>query len=201
MSKYYFLAEKIKQNTAFAYTEFKTPASPELDIIPILRLSPELPFILVLKKVTISKSGLEISSDLSNLKYLWLDYQPNNLTWPLMSEKMKNIISSHLTGKEDIVWIKAIIHGGGEIKNYFIPRFQKKLDVIDEQKTLFVTGTSHIIKPVFSLSKIIHYNLFHKSQEFFWEITSGLYVSELLKKTIQKEKLTGIDFEEISISQ
>ena len=94
MNKYYFLAEKIKQNTAFAYTEFETPASPELDIIPILRLSPELPFMLVLKKVTIGKSGLEISSDLSNLKYLWLDYQPNNLAWPLMSEKMKNIISN-----------------------------------------------------------------------------------------------------------
>lgn len=66
------------------------------------------------------------------------------------------------------------------------------------QRTLFVSGTNHIIKPFFSKKKISNYSLFHKPGNF-WEITSALYVSEAVKKDIEKEKLTGLDFETISI--
>jgi hypothetical protein len=198
MNEYYFLAEKVKPSTAFAYTQGNTPLSHEL--IPDVIGRSELPFELFLKKVTTGKGGLQVSEDLSELKYLWLDYQPNNLAWPLMSEKMKTVISFHLTGKEGLVWIKALVKGGNEVKEYFIPRFSQKLDVLDEQKTIFVPGTAHIIKPVFSLSKISQFSIFHKSQEFFWEITSGLYVSDALKKAMQKAKLTGMDFEKTSVS-
>lgn len=198
MNKYYFLAEKVKPRTAFAYTQEDTPLSHEL--IPDVIVRTELPFELFLRKVTTGKGGLQVSENLSEIKYLWQDYQPNNLAWPLMSEKMKNVISTHLTGKEGLVWIKAIVNGANEVKEYFIPRFLQKLDVLDEQKTIFVPGTMHIIKPVFSLSKISQFSIFHKSQEFFWEITSGLYVSETLKNAIQKEKLTGVDFEKTTVS-
>ncbi|MBK8245342.1 MAG: hypothetical protein IPK88_18090 [Saprospiraceae bacterium] len=196
MTKYYFLAENLKPSTAFACTKEATPIAHEL-ISKVIEKS-ELPFALFLKKVSRGKGGLIISDDLSGLRHIWLDYQPNNLAWPLMSEKMKSVISAQLTGKEGIIWIKAIINGADEIKEYYIPRFRQKLDVLDNQKTIFVKDTSHIIKPVFSLSKIIDYHLFFAPQEF-WEITSGLYVSETLKKIMQKEKLTGISFEYTSV--
>ena len=196
MKEYYFLSEKVKQGTAFADTKGETPLSHE--IIPEVKSMEELPFMLFLKKVTTGKSGLQISDDLSEVKYLWLDYQPNNLAWPLISERMKDLINSNLTGKEGIVWIKANINGGGELKAYYVPRFTKKLDVIDQEKTLFVPGTSHIIKPVFSFVKVLNYNLFFAPQEY-WEITSGLYVSEKLKNELQKAKLTGVDFEKITV--
>lgn len=197
MNEYFFLAEKVKPGTAFAYTERETPLSHEL--IPEIKTKEELPFDLVLKKVTRGKGNLQISNDLTETKYLWVDYQPNNLAWPLMSDKLKSIISSHLTGKEGIVWIKAKVKSVDESREYFIPRFKQQLEVLDEEKTTYVPGTSHIIRPVFSLKKIINYNMFHAPQDF-WEITSGLYISESLKKAIQKEKLAGLDFEKISVA-
>jgi hypothetical protein len=197
MNEYYFLAEKVKPSTAFAYTQGDTPLSHELISDVIGRI--ELPFELFLKKVTTGKNGLQVSDDLSEIKHLWQDYQPNNLAWPLMSEKMKNIISDHLTGNEGLVWIKAIVNGNNESKEYFIPRFSYKLDVIDEQKTMFVSGTNHIVIPVFSYAKIANYSLFFAPQDY-WEITSGLYVSDALKNAIQKAKLTGVDFEKTTVS-
>lgn len=197
MNEYYFLAEKVKPSTAFAYTQGDTPLSHEL--IPDVIGKSELPFELFLKKVTTGKGGLQVSEDLSELKYLWLDYQPNNLAWPLMSEKMRTVISSHLTGKEGLVWIKALVKGGNEVKEYFIPSFLQKLDVLDKQKTMFVAGTDHIIRPVFSFAKIEKYSIFFAPQDY-WEITSGLYISETLKNAIQKEKLTGVDFEKTTVS-
>lgn len=197
MNEYYFLAERVKPSTAFAYTQGDTPLSHELISDVIGRI--ELPFELFLKKVTTGKNGLQVSDDLSEIKHLWQDYQPNNLAWPLMSERMKNIISDHLTGNEGLVWIKAIVNGNNESKEYFIPRFSYKLDVIDEQKTMFVSGTNHIIIPVFSYAKIANYSLFFVPQDY-WEITSGLYVSDALKNAIQKAKLTGVDFEKTTVS-
>ncbi len=196
MNEYFFLSEKVKKSTAFAYTVGETPLSHEL--ILEMKTKTELPFDLLLKKVVTSKDGLQVSSDISGLKYLWLDYQPNNLAWPLMSEKMKTVISGNLTGKEGIVWIKVNIKSNNERRIYFIPRFAKELDVLDVQKTTYVPGTSHIIKPVFSFTKIVSYNLFYAPQDF-WEITSGLYVSKVLKKAIQKEKLTGVAFDSTSV--
>ena len=198
MNEYYFLAEKVKPSTAFAYTQGDAPLSHKLITAVIGRI--ELPFELFLKKVTTGKGGLQVSEDLSEIKHLWQDYQPNNLAWPLMSEKMKDVVSAYLKGKEGIVWIKAIVNAGNETKEYFIPRFLHKLDVIDEQKTLFVPGTAHIIKPVFSYAKIDNYSIFFAPQDY-WEITSGLYVSEALKKAIQEAKLTGIGFEKITVSE
>ncbi|WP_281228732.1 imm11 family protein [Flavobacterium aquiphilum] len=196
MKEYFFLADKVKRGTAFAYTEDETPLSHEL--VPELKTKLELPFDLILKKVVFGKAKLQVSNDLSDLKYLWLDYQPNNLAWPLMSEKMKNVVCDNMTGEEAIVWMKVNVKSEKEKRVYFIPRFEKKMDVLDEQKTIFAQGTKHIVKPVFSYEKIMNYNIFHKPQ-LFWEITSGIYVSEVIKKAIQKEKLTGVDFEEISV--
>jgi hypothetical protein len=198
MSDYFFLAEKLKRDTAFAYTEGETPRSHEL--LPKLLKVSELPFDLVLKKVTMGSSGIQVSNDLTGVKHFWLDYQPNNLAWPLMSIRMKELVSHHLNGNEGVEWIKVNVLLGSERRDYFIPRFQRKLDVLDEQKTIFVKGSRHIIKPVYSLEKVIDYNFFHKPQEQFWEITSSLIVSEELKLAMQKEKLIGVDFEKVVVS-
>lgn len=197
MNKYFYLAHKIKQGTAFAYTEGETPISYEL--VPELRNKTEVPFDLILKKVSRVKGGWQESTDLSGLNYLWLDYQPNNLAWPLMSEKMKDVISSHLTGKEGIIWMPIIVRSTNEQRTYFIPRFERQLDVLDKEKTIYVEGSLLVVKPVFSLAKIVDYGLFNVPDEF-WEITSGLYVGEALKKAMQKEKLTGVGFEPTAVT-
>lgn len=131
---YYFLAEKIIPSTAFAYASGETPLSHEL--ISNVKGMHELPFELELKKVVSTKIGLRVNNDLSDVKYLWIDYQPNNLAWPLMSEKLKAVIERNLTGKESIDWITTNVNGKGEGRKYFIPFFNKKLDVLDYAKNL-----------------------------------------------------------------
>jgi hypothetical protein len=180
---------------AFAYTDEPTPLAYEL--IPELQNKIEVPFDFTLKKVTKSKSGLLVSTDISELKYKWLDYQPNNLAWPLMSEKMKTLIEQNLTGEEGIVWMKVIIKADLERRLYFIPRFKQKLDVLDENKTKFVKNTNHIIFPFFSADKIKKFSIFHTPSDFC-EITLDLFIDEKIKDQLMKEKITGVDLKKYS---
>jgi len=200
MEKYFLLNLKNgKEPLASAFA----PKGSKLaqDLISELVGINKLPFELSLIKLDVGKNGLIESNDLSDLKKIWLDYQPNSLAWPLMSERLKSIIEANLTGNEQIDWIECKVKNGKEERTYYILRFNKMLDVLDMQKTMFVQGTDHIIRPVFASSKISSFSIFSKpSSHDLWKITLGLYVSDALKKTIQKAKLTGMDFEKTSVS-
>lgn len=196
MTDYYILADKIKSKTAFADADIGVPSH---KLIPDLIGKTEVPFNLFLRCPVKKDGKWEMSNDISHLKHLWLDFQPNTLAWAIMSEKMKSIIEKFLTGKECIVWMEIKINGNNETRIYYLPRFEKELDVLDFEKTKFVKGTNHIIIPCFSLEKIKNYGLFYKPQ-MFWEVAGGLYVSEQLRKAMEKEKLTGIDFERTSVA-
>jgi len=199
MNNYYLLSGKSYPKIASAFAPEGAKLAHEL--ISELGNVNELPFELSLVKLTVGNNGLIESNDLSDLNDIWVDYQPNSLAWPLMSDKLKSVIEQYLTGNEGIGWISAIVNAPNEQRTYYIPIFSKMLDVLDTQKTMFVQGTDRIIRPVFSFSKIGGYSVFHQpSDHNLWKITSGLYVSDTLKKAIQKAKLTGMDFEKISIS-
>ncbi|MDR1755611.1 MAG: hypothetical protein LBR65_01435 [Culturomica sp.] len=200
MEKYFLLSWKNgKEPLASAFAPKRSKLAQ--DLISELNGINKLPFELSLVKVDVGKNGLIESNDLSDLKEIWLDYQPNSLAWPLMSERLKSVIEANLKRNEQIDWIECKVKNGSEERTYFILRFNKILDVLDMQKTMFVQGTDHIIKPVFASSKISAYGIFPKpSSHDLWKITSGLYVSDVLKKAIQKEKLTGIDFEKTTVS-
>jgi hypothetical protein len=200
MKKYYSLNWKDSKD---AITNAFAPKGTKLaqDLINELNGLNKLPFDLTLFKLSLAKKGLIVSADLTELKDVWFDYQPNSLAWPLMSEKFKSLIENNLTGKEQIDWIECKVKNGNEERPYFILRFNKMLDVLDLQKTMFVQGTDHIIKPVFASSKISLYSIFSKpSSHELWKITPGLYVSDDLKKAIQKAKLTGMDFDKTLVS-
>lgn len=200
MEKYFLLSWKNgKEPLASAYA----PKGSKLaqDLISELNGINKLPFELSLVKLDVGINGLRESNDLSDLKEIWLDYQPNSLAWPLMSKELKSVIETNLTGIEQIDWIECKVKNGSEERTYFIPRFNKMLDVLDMQKTIFVQGTDHIIKPIFAGSKINAYSIFSKpSSHDLWKVTSGLYVSDALKKAIQKAKMTGLDFEKTTVS-
>jgi hypothetical protein len=200
MKKYFLLSwKKGKEPLASAFAPKESKLGQ--DLISAINGTNMLPFELSLVKLVVGKNGLIESNDLSDLKEIWLDYQPNSLAWPLISERLKSIIEANLTGNEQTDWIECKVKNGSEVRTYYILRFNKLLDVLDMQKTLFVQGTDHIIRPVFANSKISRYSIFSKpSSHDLWKITSGLYVSDALKKTIQKAKLTGMDFEKTSVS-
>lgn len=199
MSNYYLLSWKHTPELASAIALNETKLDHEL--ISALNGKNHLPFDFQLKRVKETKDGIITDGDLSALNEVWLDYQPNSLVWPLMSERLKSLIEVNLTGNEQIDWIACNVKSTSEERSYFILRFNKMLDVLDMQKTLFIQGTDHIIRPVFASSKVSAYNIFSKpSSHDLWKITSGLYISDALKRAIQKAKLTGIDFEKTSVS-
>lgn len=193
MTNYYLLSWKHTPELASAIYAIENQVAHEL--IPVLNGKNHLPFKFQLKRIKETKDGIITDGDLSLLKEVWLDYQPNNLAWPLMSESLKYVIESNLTGNEQIDWVECNVENGNEKRPYFILRFNKKLDVLDLQKTTFVEGTDHIIRPVFASSKIRAYSVFSKPSKYdLWKITSGIYVNDALKKAIQKAKLTGMVF-------
>ncbi len=199
IDNYYFLTNKDYPEVASAFAPDDTKLAHEL--ISELVDAANLPFELRLIKLSVGKNGLIKSNDLSGLNKTWLDLQPNSLAWHLMSEKLMNLIKSNLTGKEHIDWISATINNGDEKRIYYIPRFEKKLDVLDEKNTMYVKGTDHIIRPHFSLEKIKDLTIFHKPDSHdFWRIPTGLYINDTLRKEIIKEKLVGIGFEKVRAS-
>ena len=199
MSNYFLFSAKNTRELASAYAPEGTKLAHEL--IPELDNANALSFELELIKLSVGKKGLIKSNDLSSLKEKWLVYQPNSLAWPMFSEKLKTTITKNLTGKEGINWITVKINGNNEQRNYYIPRFEKMLDVLNTQKTMYVKGTDRIIMPHFSLIKVIAYSIFHlPCAHSLWKITSELYINEALKKAIQEEKLTGVDFEKTTVS-
>jgi hypothetical protein len=163
--------------------------------------STELPFDFTLVKITPEANGLEESKDLSSLSEIWFDYMPNYLAWPLLSPKMKEIVDVHLTHDEELYWLSATIHGDQETREYFVPRFGRMHDVLDCEKTVYVPGTKHVIKPCFASVKLNHLSIFPLPQEFgLWRITSSLYVSESLKMAFTKSGITGVAFEQAAVS-
>lgn len=200
MDNYFLLSGKSDNGPiASAFAPKRTKLAQ--DLISELEGINSLPFELTLTKLLVGKDRLIESDDLTDLKGIWRDYQLNSLAWPLFSVKLRAVIESNLTGKEAIDWISAKVNGNGEQKTYFIPRFTQILDVLDMQRTTFVQGTNHVIRPVFSLLKVSEYNVFHMpDSNDYWKITSGLYVSEQLKKAMQAAKLTGLDFEKTSVA-
>lgn len=195
MKKYFLLGFEDSSISAIAYTEGPPPISYEL--LPELQGKDKLPFDFVLRKAISLKNGLNIEENLIGIKNLWPDYLPNCLAWPLMSEPMKTLIEEALTEEDDISWIKAIIKNNSEQKTYYILKFNKKLDVLDINKTAFVPNTELIIKGYFSLQKIEQLSLFHLPNNL-WEITSGIYINQKLKEALRKRGLTGLSFDAIS---
>ena len=191
-NKYFLISAKHKPEVACAFAPEGTKLAHEL--IAEVEGFEELPFEFSLVKLSTGKNGLIKSKGFANMMEIWLDYQPNSLAWPLFSSKFKSLIQENLTGQECINWIKAKINFKEEQKIYYIPRFSEKLDVLDHGKTMFVPGTEQIIRPCFSLIKVQRFNVFHKPSSF-WQITPEMYISEKLKKVLQKEKVTGVEFE------
>ncbi|MDR0207198.1 MAG: hypothetical protein LBI45_08095 [Bacteroidales bacterium] len=197
---YYLFSGKNAPKVASAFAPEGTKPIYEL-ILELDNLN-ELPFEFELVKLTVGRNGLIKSNDLSNLEVIWLDYQPDNKIGSLFSKKIKTIITEHLTGNEGIDWLTAKVNGNGEQRTYYIPRFEKMLNVLNFEKCTYNKIAGGVIIPCFSLEKVKNYSIFHQpdSTEFLWKIPTGLYISETLKKAIQKEKCTGVSFERTWVS-
>jgi hypothetical protein len=166
------------------------------ELIPELRNSKEMPFEFELVMLTHGKDGLVTDKDLSTLNKKWFDYQYNDLAWPIFSEKLMKIIQNNLSGNENLTWIECKINSMEENRIYYIPKFSKELDVLNINKTMYVSGTNHIIKPYYSLNKIENYAVFPRPSTF-WEIPISIIVNQKIKEIIEKEHISEIVFTEV----
>ena len=188
-------SSRINKNTAFAIAT--SDNRPTYELISEILEKGKIDFHFVLKKyITIGRTKWEYSDDLSELKDTWVDFLPNDLIFPLMSERLKNVIISCLKGSEGVSFLPVMVHANNEQRQYFVLKFERKLDVLHQEKTKYVKNTDLIFMPVFSFLKIAKYSIFHKPSDES-EIPRILYINGGLKKKIQKEKLTGVYFERI----
>ena len=190
--EYYHLEARVKANTAFAVPKgrIQTPTGSRL-VEQLIGLN-ELPYQLELMDLKKQNGRWEPVEILISELALWVDYQPNEWAYPMMSERMADIVKSHLTGEEGIDWISAQVTAKEEKRVYFIPRFSKLLDTLDSEKTTRTPG-GLTVRSWFALEKIKAFSMFQGAPEF-WEITPSLVVNESLMKALKKAKLTGIGF-------
>ena len=177
--------------------------SPYFTLMADLMTLDKAPFDLTLKNVSFGKNGSIESNNLSGLKHLWFDYQPNSFAWPIMSERMREVVDSHASGDEHYDWLPVNINSGATgPRTYFMLRFNKGNDVLDTENSVF-HKLNHkpdlLVKPAFSKEKIANLCVFGRPDGMFWQIPSGIYVSRQVRKTAQREGFVGLHFENARI--
>ena len=140
-----------------------------------------IPFSMELRNVSVK--SILIEGDISDRFY---DFQPNSMAWPVMSEKMKAIIASHLTGLEYIDWKEITINGKTESRKYYVPFFKRKLDILNKSKTM-ISPYGIIMIPCFDKEKIQGLAAFH-CPDFDWRIPLKFYINELIKKDLARQQ-------------
>lgn len=188
---YYWISINNRKVSSIAYAPEGTPVAHEL-IHDVVGKS-MLPFPLELHSAT-DKDYLRIGG----VSDLFFDFQPNSLAWPIMSERMKTIIESHLSGGECIEWKSVQIHGDKITRNYYIPCFMSYLDTLDVNQTVYAPISRVIIKPCFCRSKLENLAMFH-GHNVFWQISTQIYVSEAIKKDLVKAGINEISYSKINI--
>ncbi len=198
MSIYYMMSGKHMRQGASAYFPFGS--QPIYELIDELTLSEKSPYELKLVKLSFRKGEMEVSSDLSGIDHLWTDYLSNNLYGPLLSARLRTIIDKNLTGNEGLKWIDVVVDGCDEKRTYYIPKFTKVLDVLNEAETSYYGHDGRIAIPAFSANKINHYSVFYNPSNYkIPQIPSCLYVNSNIKNTIIENNVLGVTFEKISV--
>ena len=121
----------------------------------------------------------------------FLDYTGTN-DQVIMSKKLKDIIDAFVP-KGELEWIHLTVENkDGSLHDAYMPRFVEvphMFDVLNEEFTK-LTDQGHLMVPALSKEKT-------KDRHFIRLLENQLitYVSEDLKKAIQKAKVTGVNFE------
>jgi len=194
MSKVYFLCWKESPNkpTYSVFSRNKTGIAHEL--IPVLDGKNEYNEEFYFRKIFVGQDGL-VYEDTEESDPVWQDYPPNEFAWPIVSEKLHNIIINNTSHIDEIDFIKISISHFGKANSYYILRFNKLHDIIDVENTLYVEGTNRIIRPCFKEIAFDNIQIASKPDNYnLWKITSGIYVSDKFRKEIIREKIDGIEF-------
>lgn len=123
------------------------------------------------------------------------DYQANDLGWPLMSPSMRRHFAGANVGA-GLAWLNVFISSRGLIADYFIPSFGVEPDVLDMDRSIFVNGPigAILMKACLAAEKVRELDFFPLPGSDF-----RLVVSDRIKRAIENDKLTGIDFSSVPV--
>lgn len=188
---YYWISINNDKVSTVAYAPEGTPVPHNM--IEVMENREDVPFSLELREVFIASKL--IVGEISDVFY---DYQPNSLAWPIMSERMKSIIASHLTGFECVEWKSIIINGKGISKKYYIPMFTRKLDTLNISESVYVPVSGIVLKPRFDKEKTKNLSVIH-SPNLFWQISTQIYVNEEIKRDLINSGIKELCFSRVKV--
>lgn len=188
---YYWISIRNSKVSTIAYAPKGTPASHEL--IEMMVEKKAVPFSLEVHSVEV-KASLCVG-EVSDVFY---DYQPNSLAWPVMSDRLKTIIDTHLTGAENIEWKEILVRGASTTAEYYVPMFMSRLDTLNDEGTIYAPLSGVIMKPCFDKKKIENLAVFH-GHDIFWRISTQIFVNEDIKREIINAGIDEVSFSKVLI--
>lgn len=168
-----------------------------LEVDDFIKQNRRFPCNLVLVHKCITNSGIIQSNNVPEKEFF--DYQYNQFAYYLLSERLKNCIEENKGSKDFFSWISVSVSSEIETRNYYIPIFDRIPDVLDSKLTTIVPASNAILVPCFDSEKLEGHNFFTINSSF-GVLPRGIYVSESMKKILQKQKFDNIKFEKAKCS-
>ncbi len=198
MKRFYFMVSKRKE---LVLVLNKTDLEDESELFKLIERKNKLPFSCVVKKYVNEIDKSYPTDNFENVKLIWADFIGNIDSLPMFSKKMKNVIDNYLTSKNNIHWKEAKVDKfDGENRTYYLPWFNEKMDVLDNEKTTYkeIEGHKLLFTAYYDYEKVKDLHFFHKPNTFY-QLPTAFYVSEELKNEIEKQQLTGVEFEPFNL--
>ena len=170
---------------------------PPLEVDEFIKQNRRFPCNLVLVQRRITKNGITQNNNVPEKEFF--DYQYNQFAYYLLSERLKNCIEENKGSKDSFSWINVSVSSETETRNYYIPIFESIPDVLDSKLTTRVSASNAILVPCFASEKLEGHNFF-PIESSFGVLPRGIYVSEKLKKELQKQKFDNVKFEKAKCS-
>lgn len=168
-----------------------------LEVDDFIKQNRRFPCNLFLAQMRITNNGITQNNNVT--EKVFFDYQYNQFAYYLLSERLKNCIEENKGSKDSFSWIKVSVSSEIETRNYYIPIFERIPDVLDSKLTTRVPASNAILVPCFASEKLEGHNFF-PLESSFGILPRGIYVSEALKKILQKQKFDNIKFEKAKCS-
>ncbi len=192
---------KDSRKPAYSIFPCKNLGMPAHEMIPLLENKSDFLTECFFKKLTVVKNSL-ISENAEKDADVWKDYPPNWFAWPILSEKMKQLIESNLTGQEGIDFITVKVSHYSVSRLYYILRFNRKIECLDKAKSMYAPSTDFLIRPVFRGDFLDQYHTLGRPEGHdLWKITSEIYVTEEIRKAIIKAKIQNVEFSPMKVTK
>lgn len=150
----------------------------------------------ILKNTELQGGEVIYNDDFSVYDDVWSDILPTNITSLLFSEKLKTIITDYLTGHEMLTWLPVKVVLKNEKRQYYFMSFERKLNVLNKEKSIFLESDKDcIVMSFFSSEKLKKYSLFCEPRENYF-LPTNVYFTDKLMKVIKGLKIPDIGFEE-----